>query len=98
MSVNYYLDSPHNEDGHIGKWANGTFTAKAPEGVNSFADWKARLEGHRIFAEHGIEYTPAEMIAETKPTETGRHNQRRPRRHNGEWIEEGVLFVRYDFC
>lgn len=98
MSVNYYLDSPDNEAGHIGKWAAGHFTAKAPEGVDSFADWKAMLEGHRIFAEHGVEYTPAEMIAATAPQGSGRRNHRRPRPENGEWIEEGVLFVRHDFC
>lgn len=97
MSTNYYLDSPDNETGHIGKWASGCFTAKAPKGVDSFADWKAMLDGHRIFAEHGIEYTPAEMIEEVKPTDAGRRNLRRPRTDAGEWIEEGVLFVRYDF-
>jgi hypothetical protein len=98
VSVNYYLDSPDNEAGHIGKWAGGHFTAKAPEGVNSFADWKAMLEGHRIFAEHGRECTPAEMISEVAPTPHGRRNLRRPRPENGEWIEAGVLFVRHDFC
>lgn len=96
MSVNYYLDSPDNEEGHIGKWSAGYFTAKAPEGVNSLADWKAMLQGHRIFAEHGVEYTPAEMIVEIQP-QTPR-NMRRPRAEKGEWAEGGVLFVRYDFC
>ena len=95
MSVNYDLDSPDNEAGHIGKWTAGHFTAKAPEGVNSFAAWKAMLEGHRIFAEHGVEYTPAEMI---KMTEPDRPANRRPRAERGEWAEDGVLFVRYDFC
>jgi hypothetical protein len=99
VSTNYYLDSPDNEEGHIGKWGAGYFTAKAPEGVNSFADWKAMLTGHRIFAEHGIEYTPEQMIEETKPTDLGRRNlPHRPRAEKGEWMEEGVLFVRHDFC
>lgn len=97
MSTNYYLDSPDNEAGHIGKWAAGHFTAKAPEGVNSFADWKAMLAGHRIFSEYGVEYTPEEMIEMVKPDDWGRRNIRRPRHEDGEWIEEGVLFVRYDF-
>ena len=98
MSTNYYLDAPHNEAGHIGQWAAGYFTAKAPEGVNSFADWKAMLEGHRIFAEHGLEYTPAEMVAETEPNPYGRGSMRRPRPEKGEWAEAGILFVRYNFC
>ena len=98
MSTNYYLDSPDNEADHIGKWAAGHFTAKAPEGVDSFADWKAMLAGHRIFAEHGVEYSPEEMIAEVVPTEPGRRNIRRPRAERGEWMEEGVLFVRHEFC
>lgn len=96
MSTNYYLDYPHNEEGHIGKWAAGYFTAKAPEGVDSLDDWKAMLQGHRIFAEHGLEYTPADMISEIQPT--SRRNIRRPHPDKGEWVEEGVLFVRYDFC
>jgi hypothetical protein len=99
MSVNYYLDSPDNEVGHIGKWGGGYFTAKAPEGVDSFADWKAMLQGHRIFAEHGVEYTPDEMVEITRPERRyGRANLRRPQRQQGEWIEQGVLFVRHDFC
>lgn len=96
MSVNFYLDSPDNEAGHIGKRAAGHFIAKAPEGINSFAEWKAMLNGHRIFAEHGIEYTPAEMIEHTRPDSHGR--ARMPRRAEGEWMEKGVLFVRHDFC
>jgi hypothetical protein len=51
MSANYYLDAPHNEAGHLGKWAAGYFTAKAPEGVNSFDEWAAQLQVRRIFAE-----------------------------------------------
>ena len=98
MSVNYYLDSPDNEAGHIGKSAAGYFTAKAPEGVNSFAEWVATLQGHRIFAEHGIEYTPDEFLADLEPTDSGRRNLRNPRTSRGEWIEQGVLFVRHDFC
>jgi hypothetical protein len=95
MSVNYYLDSPDNEAGHIGKWATGSFTAKAPEGVDTFAAWKAMLEGHRIFAEHGIEYTPAELLDRIRPE---RPATRRPRAERGEWTEAGILFVRHDFC
>lgn len=100
MSVNYYLDNPHNEAGHIGRWAAGYFTAKAPEHVNSFDDWAAWLHGHRIFAEHGTEYSPDEMVAMTKPTEDGRRYNlpRFPREAQGEFIERGVLFVRYEFC
>lgn len=97
MSVNYYLDYPHNEPGHIGKSANGHFTAKAPEGVNSFAEWKAMLAGRRIFAEHGVEYTPEQMIEMTKPDRLGRMTHRRPNYEEGEWMEEGILFVRHDF-
>lgn len=98
MSTNYYLDSPDNEAGHIGKWAAGHFTAKAPAGVDSYHAWVDMLQGHRIFAEHGIEYTPDQMVANIEPTEEGRRNLRRPRPRGGEWIERGVLFVRFDFC
>jgi hypothetical protein len=98
MSTTYYLDSPRNEAGHIGKWASGYFTVKAPEGVCSFADWETMLQGHRLFAEHGVEHTPAEMVGEVQPTDQGRRNIRRPHAERGEWIERGVLFARHDFC
>jgi len=98
VSTNYYLDSPHNEPGHIGKWAAGHFTAKAPKGVNSFDEWAQMLEGHQIFAEHGIEYSPAEMLNLIKPSSMGALVHRRPRHDQGEFMERGVLFVRYEFC
>jgi hypothetical protein len=98
VSVNYYLDSPHNEAGHLGKWASGRFTAKAPDGVNSFDDWAAQLDGRRIFAEHGIEYSAAEMIAEALDRQPYASLQRNARHDQGEFIDRGILFVRYDFC
>lgn len=54
MSTNYYLDSPDNDAGHLGKFAAGHLTAQAPTGVDSYTDWKAMLQGHRIFAERGV--------------------------------------------
>ena len=96
MSTNYYLDSPDNDAGHIGKRTSGYFIAKAPEGVNSFDEWTAALQGHRIFAEYGIEYTPDELVAITEPEPGALVAQRRPR--DGEFMERGVLFVRYEFC
>ena len=63
MSVNYYLDSPDNDAGHLGKKSAGwAFVAYAPEGVTSFADWVAQIPGHRIFAEHGIEETIEDFL------------------------------------
>lgn len=98
MSTNYYLDSPNNEAGHIGKWAGDYyyFIATAPDGVDSLADWKAMLDGHRIFAEDGREYTPAEILNDLHPQAAP--GIRMPRTDEGEWIEDGVLFVRHDFC
>jgi hypothetical protein len=95
VSVNYYLDSPDNEAGHLGKWAAGCFTAKAPEGVASFADWSYQLRGRRIFAEHGVELTADEMIAIALRREPHAY-PRAPRA--GEFVDRGVLFVRHEFC
>jgi hypothetical protein len=96
MNVNYYLDAPHNEAGHIGGSSGDRFVAKAPEGVNSFADWAAMLEGHRIFAEHGIEHTADEIVAmvQVRPRFA---SHRRPDPARGEFMERGVLFVRHAF-
>ncbi|QYN40985.1 hypothetical protein K1T35_47445 (plasmid) [Pseudonocardia sp. DSM 110487] len=98
MSTNYYLDAPDNETGHLGKWGGGYFTAKAPEGINSFDAWFAQLDGHKIFAESGYEVTADEMLKIVEPVRRNRNatHIRRPR--SGEWVERGVLFVRHDFC
>lgn len=98
MSTNYYLDSPDNKAGHIGKWAAGRFIAKAQAGIDTYDQWVAMLQGHRIFAEHGIEYTPDQMVQEITPTEGGRRNLRAGiREQRGDWVEHGVAFVRCDF-
>lgn len=97
MSTNYYLDSPDNEAGHLGQWAAGRFTAKAPEGVNSFADWAAQLDGRRIFAESGYEVSKDLMVATALQRQ--RHAPWRNARHErGEFCDRGVLFVRHEFC
>lgn len=98
MSTNYYLDAPHNEAGHIGKWAAGYFTAKAPEGVNSFDEWAAQLQGRRIFAESGYEITAGEMVEKAQERWALAPRHLNPRSSKGEFVDHGVLFVRYDFC
>lgn len=98
MSTNYYLDRPDNDAGHLGKWAGGYFTAKAPEGVDNFDDWAAQLDGHRIFAEHGIEYTKDEMVAHALERWPHAAGHRNPRYDRGEFVDRGVLFVRHEFC
>lgn len=97
MSVNYYLDSPHNEAGHLGLWAAGRFTAKAPEGVASFDDWAAQLDGRKIFAESGYEVTKDEMVATALDRQRHAHIPN-PRYSRGEFVDRGVLFVRHEFC
>jgi hypothetical protein len=57
------------------------------------------LQDRRIFAEHGIEHTADELIAHTAPLPPNRRAHiPNPRHERGEWVERGVLFVRYDFC
>lgn len=97
MSTNYYLDSPDNDAGHLGKWANGRFIAKAPAGVDSFEAWAAQLDGHRIFAEHAMELAASEMIA-TALERLPNAFRRSPRYNAGEFVDRGVLFVRHEFC
>lgn len=99
MSTNYYLDSPGNEAGHLGKWAAGRFTAKAPAGVNSFEDWAHQLDGHRIFAENGREVTVEEMVQQALEV-VPRHQAYRFYDHpsRDDFVDRGVLFVRYEFC
>lgn len=98
MSTNYYLDRAHNEAGHIGQWTNGHFIAKAPAGIDTFEAWVEMLQGHTIVSEHGIQHTPAEMLAEIEPTLEGRRSSRSPHYDEGEFKSRGVLFVRHNFC
>ncbi|MEJ3658604.1 hypothetical protein WEH80_37175 [Actinomycetes bacterium KLBMP 9759] len=95
MSANHYLDSPNNEAGHIGKSSNNFFIGKAPKGINSFDEWLASMEGHRIFGEHGLEYISQEM-AEIAMDRRSRLD-RNPNQSRGEFVDRGVLFVRHDF-
>jgi hypothetical protein len=97
VSTNYYLDSPDNEAGHLGKWANGRFIAKAPAGVDTFDAWAAQLVGHRIFAEHAVEYAADEMTA-IALERWANSFRRSPRYSAGEFVDRGVLFVRHEFC
>ena len=98
MSTNYYLDSPDNEAGHLGKYSGGwAFTAKAPAGVDSFAQWIGQTEGHQIVAEHGLEESLGDFLAMVLDSRKGGH-QRMPQREKGEFVDQGILFVRYDFC
>jgi hypothetical protein len=98
MSVNYYLDSPHNEAGHLGKWAAGYFTAKAPEGVDSFDAWAAQMDGKKVFAESGYEVTKDKMLAMASARTGHRAAARSPNGYRGEFMDKGALFVRPDFC
>ena len=98
MSTNYYLDSPDNEAGHLGKWTAGHFIAKAPHGVDTFDAWAAQLTGRQVFAESGYEVTAEEMV-ETALQRDGRFSGHRSARYEcGEFVDRGVLFVRHDFC
>ena len=96
MSTNYYLDAPDNEAGHVGKWAAGHFTAKAPEGVDSFDDWAAILEGRKVFAESGYEIAVAELVEHALERKVGAYH-RNARYEQGEFVDRGMLFVRHDF-
>lgn len=96
MSTNYYLDAPHNEAGHLGQWAAGAFQAKAPEGVNSFDDWVAQLDGHAIVDEYGREVAKDEMVSTALERDRNSFRSRRTRRA-GDFVDRGVLFVRHEF-
>lgn len=62
MSTNYYLDEPHNEAGHLGKFYATGFIAKAAKGIDTHDQWVAQMQGHRIFAEHGMEISASELV------------------------------------
>lgn len=98
MSVNYYLDSPDNEAGHLGKSYVTGFIARALDGVNSYDAWVAQMQDRRIFGEYGIEYSADELVA--LANERGRrHSLRyRSRADEGEFVEHGITFVRRWFC
>lgn len=98
MSVNYYLDDASKDENHIGKWSAGRFLGYAPEGVNSFNDWAVRLEGHTIVAEHGLTYTPAEMIETAKERDRSFHHSSRWMHDPNYFMDEGVEFGRQPFC
>jgi hypothetical protein len=98
MSTNYYLDSPDNEGGHLGKSIGGSaFIAKAPEGIDSFDAWAAQMAGRQVYTEAGTEISAADLIElATRPRPP--HQLPLPNEHRGEWMERGVLFVRDTFC
>ena len=98
MSTNYYLDAPHNDDGHLGKWVAGYFIAYAPDGVNDLTSWAAQMDGRRIFAESGYEVTKNEMVEMATKRVGHRSAAPSPNPHWRQFMNGGVLFARYEFC
>jgi hypothetical protein len=98
MSTNFYLDSNDNDAGHLGKRTSGHFIAKAPQGIDSFDQWAAHLNGRRIVAESGYEVTADEMVEIAVTRDSRFSDHRRPRYEQGEFVDRGVLFVRHEFC
>jgi hypothetical protein len=100
MSTNYYLDEPHNEAGHLGKWNGTYFTAHAPEGVDNFDQWAAQMNDHRIFAEHGLEATKDEVVEMATArigNKAAAYAMGRQANAGNEFYSNGVLFTRSRF-
>lgn len=115
MSTNYYAVTPETPEGdeglHIGQHVSGVeflFQAHRDLGLTSVAAWREFLSrpGVRIVAEHGLEETLEEFMADAtlRPADTADRPFRQRIRARGktsvtfrDYEARGVPFADYDF-